>query len=48
MSKSDTMDTTIKELSARLENRFGWQTAATAIVGLLVLFGDPVRSLFGG
>ena len=47
-ARLDGMDTAIKELGEKLDHRFSWQTAATAIVGLLVLFGDPLRSLFGG
>lgn len=40
-------DNRFNRLEAKLDNRFGWQTFMFATLGLLTLFGDPIRAALG-
>ncbi|MBT8239973.1 MAG: hypothetical protein KJN63_01950 [Acidimicrobiia bacterium] len=47
----DRMDSRIDgrfvRLEQKIDNRFGWQTVMFTAIGLLTLFGDPVRAALG-
>lgn len=40
-------DAHFTRLETKLDNRFGWQTFMFAALGLLTLFGDPIRAALG-
>jgi len=42
---SEQMRSDFKELSRKLDQRFGWQSVLMAALGVIVLFGEPLREL---
>ena len=41
------LESRMDSLESKLDARFGWQTVTFAVLGLLVLFADPIRAALG-